>query len=384
MKILVFVLLIQCIICLLICSTGAKTLFFPRLWGGDKNLDRKIKEILLEKTNCGFVYVDADLTVQFENLKNKEGFNVQGEGVYCYEQIYGKDKPCENCIALKAMQTGEKEVARIVVGDDVHFEVTATPVNNRKGASVGVLLKFDNVTAHERTVRKLQQAVETLEEAQKIKTQFLSNMSHEIRTPLNAIIGFSDCLLEEKEEEQKKRYVEIIRKNNTQLLQLVDDIFQQTLLDADMMEFAYADSSLRGLFESLEMRHGTNCKPGVELHFVYQPEEHVACIDEKKVKDVLSHLINNAIKFTEKGEVKVEYLFTPKKLWFGVTDTGVGISKSRQEEIFERFIKIDDFMNGTGLGLSICKSVVEKMGGRIGVKSMKGQGSQFWFIVPIA
>lgn len=345
--------------------------------------NRQLKQIFLQSTVCGFAYIDTDFVIQFENLHGKRGLEAQNSsGKYCYQRIRGLEAPCENCVARKAMKSGKREFAKMR-RDNACYEVTAVPVSEEGGTCVGVVLKYDNITVHEETIEKLQQAVKAAEAANKLHQQFLANMSHEIRTPLNAIVGFSDFLIEEPDEALKKEYIKIIRKNNHLLLQVIDDVLKQSILDSNLLKFTYSEISLNDLLKELDTDQIKVCKEGVNFVFRYQPEEHLVCTDVRMVREVLKYLIDNAIKFTHEGKIQVECDLRGEMIYFGVSDTGTGIPEEKQKLIFQRFVKIDPFVSGTGLGLSICQSVVEKMGGTIGVDSVEGEGSLFWFTIPV-
>lgn len=350
----------------------------------DDSYSLQLKKILLESTASGFVYINTDFIIQFENIQDKKGLEVSNStGKCCYQRIKGREKPCESCIAQRAIKSGKREIEKKQMGDGLYFEVTAIPVNRQDGTCMGVLLKYNDITTHEAVIQKLQQAVKSAEAAQKLQSQFLTNMSHEIRTPLNSIVGFSDCLIEEQNEDLKKEYMKIIRKNNQLLLQLIDDIFKQSLIDADLLEFTFTNIPLNDLLKELEVGQIEKSRKEVELTFRYEQREQMVYTDARRVHEVLLHLINNAVKFTDRGIIKVECQSRGDVVWFGISDTGIGIPKEKQSQIFQRFVKVDNFVNGTGLGLSISQGIIEKMGGKIGVNSKEGEGSLFWFTIPV-
>ena len=214
------------------------------------------------------------------------------------------------------------------------------------------------------------------------KNMFLSNMSHEVRTPLNAIVGFSDLLVETEELAERQEYIKIVRENNELLLQLISDILDLSKIEAGTFEFTNGDVDVNLLCEDIVRSMGMKAKEEVELVFDdHLPVCHVIS-DRNRIHQVISNFVNNAMKFTSEGSIHVGYKLKDGELEFYVEDTGIGIEKEQLPHIFERFVKLNSFVHGTGLGLSICQSIVEQLGGRIGVDSEKGKGSRFWFTIP--
>ena len=216
----------------------------------------------------------------------------------------------------------------------------------------------------------------------RLKSAFLANMSHEIRTPLNAIVGFSDLLVETEELAERQEYIKIVRENNELLLQLISDILDLSKIEAGTFEFTNGDVDVNLLCEDIVRSMGMKAKEEVELVFDdHLPVCHVIS-DRNRIHQVISNFVNNAMKFTSEGSIHVGYKLKDGELEFYVEDTGIGIEKEQLPHIFERFVKLNSFVHGTGLGLSICQSIVEQLGGRIGVDSEKGKGSRFWFTIP--
>ena len=214
------------------------------------------------------------------------------------------------------------------------------------------------------------------------KNMFLSNMSHEVRTPLNAIVGFSDLLVETEELSERQEYIKIVRENNDLLLQLISDILDLSKIEAGTFEFTSGDVDVNLLCEDIVRSMGMKAKGEVELVLDnHLPVCHVIS-DRNRIHQVISNFVNNAMKFTSEGSIHVGYKLKDGELEFYVEDTGIGIEKEQLPHIFERFVKLNSFVHGTGLGLSICQSIVEQLGGRIGVDSEKGKGSRFWFTIP--
>ncbi|WP_281644688.1 sensor histidine kinase [Bacteroides zoogleoformans] len=219
------------------------------------------------------------------------------------------------------------------------------------------------------------------EESDRLKTAFLANMSHEIRTPLNAIVGFSDILAtEEISPEDKKAFGNIIRSNNEQLLTLINDILDLSNLESGSVKFVKTSFDVEELMNEIYASYHPKFKD-LPVKFVYIPKgKHITmCQDRQRLTTVLTNFVNNAIKYTDKGSITIGYQEEDEGVKFTVTDTGTGIPSDMLDKIFNRFEKLGSLVKGTGLGLSICKTLSDRMHGTIGVESVPGEGSTFWF-----
>ena len=240
-----------------------------------------------------------------------------------------------------------------------------------------------DITPLKETEQKLIIARDKAEELDRLKSAFLANMSHEIRTPLNSIVGFSSLLAETDDREERQEYIKIVETNNELLLQLVSDILDLSKIESGTFDFVRSDldvnESCMKIIKSMEMK----VPETVDLVFEkYMPDCHIYT-DKNRFMQVITNFINNALKFTKQGTIALGYEQTaPHEIKFYVRDTGVGIPQEKIDSIFERFVKLNTFVQGTGLGLSICKSLVSQMGGKIGVESTEGEGSCFWFTHP--
>ena len=257
--------------------------------------------------------------------------------------------------------------------------VTTYEPENNEIELIGI--NYD-ITELKETEAELILARDKAEMMDRLKSAFLANMSHEIRTPLNAIVGFSDLLVETEELSERQEYIKIVRENNDLLLQLISDILDLSKIEAGTFEFTSGDVDVNLLCEDIVRSMGMKAKEEVELVFDdHLPVCHVIS-DRNRIHQVISNFVNNAMKFTSEGSIHVGYKLKDGELEFYVEDTGIGIEKEQLPHIFERFVKLNTFVHGTGLGLSICQSIVEQLGGRIGVDSEKGKGSRFWFTIP--
>ena len=240
-----------------------------------------------------------------------------------------------------------------------------------------------DITPLKETEQKLIIARDKAEELDRLKSAFLANMSHEIRTPLNAIVGFSSLLAETDSRNERQEYIKIVQENNELLLQLISDILDLSKIEAGTFNFVYTNVDVNETCAEIIKSMSMKVSKGVELIFEEPLPECYLYTDKNRFTQVISNFINNALKFTQQGCITLGYeQVSHQKIKFYVRDTGMGIPEEKQKSIFERFVKLNTFVQGTGLGLSICKSIVSQMGGEIGVDSTEGIGSCFWFTHP--
>lgn len=241
-----------------------------------------------------------------------------------------------------------------------------------------------DITELKEIEEKLIEAKEKAEEADRLKSAFLANMSHEIRTPLNAIVGFSGLLMETEDLEERQQYMDIVEENNDLLLQLISDILDLSKIEAGTFEFTRSEVNVNLLCEDIVRSMQMKVSENVELVFDPHPAECYIISDRNRLHQLISNFVNNATKFTSEGYIRVGYNYADENhLRFYVSDTGIGIEEEHRVQIFDRFVKLNSFVHGTGLGLSICRSIIEQLGGEIGVESEVGKGSCFWFVLPI-
>ena len=282
---------------------------------------------------------------------------------------------------------GEMRILRPGTKDQWNWIRTNVVVNQFKPEN-GVIeligINYD-ITELKETESKLIDAKEKAETADRLKSAFLANMSHELRTPLNAIVGFSSLLVQEENPEEREQYMAIVEENNELLLQLISDILDLSKMEAGTFDFVERELDVNLLCEDMVRVMKLKAKPGVEVVFDRHLPECVIASDRNRLNQVIANFINNAIKFTATGSIRLGYdRIDAGHLRFYVADTGIGIMQEKQTEIFDRFVKLNSFVHGTGLGLSISKSIVEQLGGTIGVESEPGKGACFWFTLPIA
>ena len=227
--------------------------------------------------------------------------------------------------------------------------------------------------------------------ADKLKSSFLANMSHEIRTPLNAIVGFSNLLADGTiKEEEKEEYIAIINNSNETLLQLIDDILDVSMIEANQVKINKEKTSVTDLMRNLEKTYlpvlQKKGKTELALRLNIPEENYWIVTDAVRINQIMVNLLNNAVKFTEKGTLEFGFEEENNRLRFYVKDTGIGIEKAHLDHLFDRFYKIEDdntkLYRGTGIGLYLCKRIVEMLGGSIHVDSEPGKGSEFYFYIP--
>jgi PAS domain S-box-containing protein len=275
-------------------------------------------------------------------------------------------------------------------GEILWLLVSKVPVRDEDGSIIGMLGITTDITERKKVEEELTVAKEKAEESDKLKTAFLNNISHEIRTPLNAILGFAGLLNDpDLDDERRNYYIEIIIKSSHQLLLIMTDIINIATIEAGQVTVHYSEVDVNSdILILFEQHKGSALSKDISLKYTLALTGQDAKIitDQTKFIEILSNLLNNAIKFTEKGEVRYGYELKNNMLQFYVEDSGIGILPEYQQIIFDRFKQAKNILSlkygGTGLGLSISKAYVEVLGGRIWLTSEPGKGSTFYFTLP--
>ena len=231
--------------------------------------------------------------------------------------------------------------------------------------------------------RKLKAAKEQAERSEYLKTSFLANISHEIRTPLNAIVGFSQLMAEVESPEDKAEFCRIIQENNDRLLHLVNELLDLSKIEANMVKFDLQPIGMNELLKTVYDSFILRCPPEVQLVNESLKTEHYIYADKNRTVQIISNLIDNALKYTKHGHIRIGYKMKGKFVEIYTADTGIGIKPELVDTIFNRFVKANENVHGTGLGLSISKMLVEKMGGEISVTSELEKGTTFRFTLPL-
>ena len=285
------------------------------------------------------------------------------------------------CNIRECLQDGklkEIEYPLEVDGSKHYFQARIAPFEGNT-----VLALIHDIGDRIRRSEELIEAKRRAEDADRMKSVFLANMSHEIRTPLNAIVGFSEIMAVTENEEEKHEYLEIIQKNSNLLLQLINDILDLSRIESGKSEMHFQQVEIAGLVDEVEKVHQLKMKLNVDLKVVRPQGEFWTSTDRNRVMQVLFNFLSNAIKNTETGSITLGLKQEGDWLKLFVSDTGCGIPEEKLPQIFTRFEKLNDFVQGTGLGLTLCRMLVEKMGGRIWLRSQEGQGSRFYFTLPL-
>ena len=241
-----------------------------------------------------------------------------------------------------------------------------------------------DITEKKNVELELIKAKEKAEKSDKIKSAFLASMSHEIRTPLNAIIGFSNIIANSVNDPKLMEFSSLINNQNDLLLNLVNDILDFAKIESGVLEFVNKSFDLNNLIDEIFLMYSTKSSSDTKLITQKLSDSVMINSDHQRIKQVFSNLISNALKFTKKGEITLGYELNDKsEVVCFVKDTGIGISKDKQESVFERFTKLDTFSQSTGLGLAISKNLVELLGGKIWLESEPNKGSEFYFTIPV-
>jgi PAS domain S-box-containing protein len=317
-------------------------------------------------------------------------------GLTCFRHVHGTDTPPACCPHLETLADGREHVAEIHderLGGD--FLVSCTPLLDEQGRVSGTVHVARDITERKRMEQSLREAKAAAEAASQAKSQFLANMSHELRTPMNSILGMTDLALAEELSPIVRDYLQTARQSADTLLALLNEVLDLSRVEAGKLELELAPFRFRPLLEQTVKLLGVRAyEKGLELVCDVSadvPDRLVG--DALRLRQVVTNLLNNAIKFTRQGEVVVRARVREKTdreivLEFAVSDTGIGISPQALLRIFDPFTQADASMTrqfgGSGLGLAISKHLVEQMGGRIWAQSAPGSGSTFHFTARFA
>ena len=318
----------------------------------------------------------------YENMGEKDGTPLsQIIGIYSY--IHPNDAGYINSFFEEVKQGKAhhfRREVRVKSGDGwkwICANITRNPQSVDPNKPEMICINYDITELKDSQLKR-----ERAEELDRLKSAFLANMSHEIRTPLNAIVGFSQLLAETDDPEERHEFVEIIDSNNRMLLQLISDILDLAKIESGTMDFKFADMSIKEVINKIVTSFRIKMPDNVALIAPKDSPECQIYSDRMRLTQVISNFLNNAIKYTSEGCIILAYEIIGDEIKFSVTDTGDGMSQEIQAHIFDRFYKGNTFKQGTGLGLSICETIVNRLGGRIGVNSELGKGSTFWFTHP--
>ena len=361
----------------------------------------KEREVRASKTlssimnNMGVdIYVNSfdshDMLYANESMAAPYGGIEHFEGKKCWQALY-KDKTgeCEFC-PKKHLIDENGQPTKVYSWDyqrpfdKCWFRVFSAAFAWIDGQIAHVITSVD--INHQKTIEEeLRVAKEKAENLDRLKSAFLANMSHEIRTPLNAIVGFASLLVESDDKKERQDYVDIMQENTELLLQLISDILDLSKIEAGTLDFTMDHLDIKSFCEDIMRNYDIKEDKPVPVLLAPDLPEYYIYTDKKRLMQVITNFINNALKFTNEGQIILEYRHKAEsnEIEFAVTDTGMGIAPDKVDQVFDRFVKLNSFSKGTGLGLSICRSIIEHLGGTIGAESEIGVGSRFWFTHPL-
>ena len=359
----------------------------------EQNGTRELLNTILDHLPLGVFVKDADNHFNYlywnKFMEDITGINTsQIEGHDDFEVNYDAFMSVEKRLEM------DKEVIRS--GKEIEFhgkvktpsgyirdiEVTKYPISQSNGKPL-LLALWRDVTSKREIEKRLEEARDKAEMADKLKSKYLADMSHEIRTPLNAITGFSEMMAFADTDEERMSYYEIIKTNNQLLMQLINDILDLSKIEADAVKISYLPVDLNDMMDMTYAAVKLRMPEGVDLILEKGLDECTFGTDQIRLLQLINNLVNNAIKNTKKGSITMGYkALEDGLLKFYVKDTGLGIPEDKLENLFKRFVKVNDYIEGIGLGLAICNGLVTKMGGSIHVESKLGEGSTFSFILP--
>ncbi len=353
----------------------------------------------LESTEDGLLVVDTSGIIVQYNKKFTEMWKIPEEILsnekdndaleFVKRQLINPDSFLEN-VKILYSQPEATSSDLLEFSDGKYFERYSQP-QQINGVSVGRVWSFRDITERRKAEKDLLAAKEKAEESDRLKTAFLHNVSHEIRTPMNAIIGFSSLLNEpDITEEERHQYVDIIFQSGSQLLSIINDIVDIANVETGQVKINIREINLNVILKNLNDQFSINSKQNnitISLKTSLDDDDSNILTDSTKLVQILTNLINNAIKFTKNGKIDFGYTLKDGFIEFFVKDSGIGIPQEFHSRIFDRFYQVDNAVSrqysGTGLGLSICKGYVELLGGTIRVESELGKGTMFVFTIPL-
>ena len=369
-----------------------------------EEINRKYEEelrTLLE--NCNMHVWHADLNtglITISRSLDKSQYSLSMEDYVNRMAPNDREQALNNIQQLRTLKRSfnvtHHFLSSFINGKPTWYAVSGMPLTDSEGHVDRLFGVVRNVDSLMEAQERLKQETARAENSGKLKAAFLANMTHEIRTPLNAIVGFSDLLRMVDTTEERQEFVRIIRNNCDMLLRLINDIFEASTIDLKPLEIKPKPVDFAVAFNDICQSLARRVQdPAVQFIAEQTDESLIVNIDMGRMQQVITNFVTNAVKHTRQGHIKVGWRRTPRPLssqqgaegelgiYMYCEDTGSGIPKDMQERIFDRFVKLNDFVQGTGLGLSICKSIAERSNGCIGVQSEgEGRGCTFWIWVP--
>jgi PAS domain S-box-containing protein len=346
-------------------------------------------ESLLRTIPFGMDIVDENGNILFLSESFRRIFGEEAINRKCWDLYRDDKKQCRDCPLVKGIKTGETDTyeSHGVLGGRI-FDISHTGMIYQ--GKKAILEIFQDVTERKENEEQLIMAKDRAEESDRLKTAFLNNISHEIRTPMNAIVGFSALLAEPDVDAQKRQaYNELIMQSSDHLLSIISDMVEISNIEANLVKVTLSEVNINQNLQFIYKQYLPLAEEkSLTLSYdTFLPDSEANVLaDITKLNQILSNLVNNALKFTEQGNIKIEYRRKNDFIEFCVSDTGVGILPEYHERIFDRFFQLQSSASrlneGTGLGLSISKSYVELMGGEFSLSSEPGKGTKFFFTIP--
>jgi PAS domain S-box-containing protein len=355
-------------------------------------------DMLLRSADDGISFYDKDLKLKYNNAAfysiigfNKDSYNNAGPDTLFHPEDSDYMVKREESLLKDGFFEAELRLKH-KNGNYIILSTRSVAVRDDKGEIIGSLTISRDITRMKKVHEELIKAKVEAEASSRLKSSFLANISHEIRTPLNSVVGFSNLLLSDDiTRDVRNEYIEQINHNSEKLLQIIGDIIDLSRLESSQIEITYEESSLGNIINEIieETRQIIRrTEKSITLRVLNRFENNGDLIFTDKIwlKRILSHLMDNAVKFTLDGSIEFSYCLENENILFRIKDTGIGINKENLVRIFEEFNQeIGGHhrpFEGLGIGLTLAREVVERMGGRIYVKSEKGIGSEFSFSIP--
>jgi PAS domain S-box-containing protein len=354
--------------------------------------------MLVQSANDGISFYDRDWNLKYANAAfysmiglNKEQYNAINAGEIVHPEDIGYEKSRTEALQTNGFFETELRLKH-KDGHYVNLSTRSVTVKNENGDIIGALTISRDITSLKKVHEELVKANVEAEASNRLKSSFLANISHEIRTPLNSVVGFANLLLaNDITNDVKEEYIEHINHNSEKLLQIIGDIIDLSRLESSQIEITYEEASVNSIVNEIVEDARKIIKrneKSIIINVMNMLEENgdLVFTDRIWLKRVLNHLMDNAVKFTLEGSVRLSYAKENENLVFRIKDTGIGINKENLDHIFEEFRQeIDGHhrpFEGLGVGLTLAKEVIERMGGKIFVQSEKGVGSEFSFSIP--
>ena len=364
-----------------------------------REAESRLLSMVAAKTDNGVMIVNPNGATEWVNdgYTRMTGFSLEEASYRAFHELLvaGKTEPEISARIEQALENAaafsEVTMNRTKDGRDLWSAVDCQPIFDEQGRLSNFIAILRDITNLKEREVALETARQAAEEANKSKSQFLANMSHEIRTPMNGIIGMTQLMLQTVLGKEQRHYANTIRVSGEALLEIVNDILDFSKIDAGQIELVEAPFNLAAVLNgTVEILSPRALQKGLDLSVEMDPSlDGVYLGDKGRLRQILLNLVNNAVKFTDTGSVKliVQRGGEPDVITVRIVDTGIGIPSDRLNDVFQSFSQIDASASrryeGTGLGLSISQQLVEAMGGTIGVESIEGQGSTFWFTLPL-